>query len=158
MKRRTISAIFISVGIILFLFSYIFSATLVNVPAQQRIDSTGESVYNMTLSTGTVVTVIDVSGHYGLIPVGDLGIVNETNIASLSQKPYNITGIDNFNVTYTGLHGSYSFVYFNQSRENILVVMERNGTTASVSSILVFGGIALILAGAAIIPTMMKKK
>lgn len=157
MKRRTVSIIFIVLGAVLFLFSFLFSATLVEIPPHERVDSR-ETVYSMNLSSSAVVTVIDVSGHFGLVPSSELTDVNCSNLASLSVKPYNVTGVDDFNVTYTGLSGAFSFVYFNQTQEKILVIMEKNGITASLSSILVFTGIALVITGAALVPTFMKKK
>lgn len=150
MKSRPISILLVVAGVLLLLFAWSETAALTEVPGQNaKTTYSGMNVYsfNVSLTGSTILTVINATGSFGLVPEADAGQAATGNISQYSVLPANSTGSSHVNLTYRGLSGKYVFIEQSKSSYAPFLIMSVNGSLSSISGLLVVLSIVMVIGG-----------
>lgn len=148
MKNRPVSILLVIAGVILLLFAWSETAALTEVPSQNPgTTANGQNVYtfNVSLKDASILTVINATGSYGLVPVADASAAISGNISHYSVNPANSTGNMQANLTYSGLSGKYVFMELSNKNYAPFLIISTNGPLSSVSGLLVVLSILMII-------------
>ncbi len=149
-KNKGLSALLIVLGIIILFFAWSETAALTGVPAQNpTLSHEGLNVYsfNVTMKESTVLTVINASGSYGLVPQNNAHQALTGNVDRFAVTPSNVTGYSLKNLTYSGISGNYVFIEQSSAGYAPFVIVNGNGIVSSVSGLIIVVSILLVIGG-----------
>lgn len=155
-KNRRLSLLLIIVGIIVLFTAFVEGSVQMSQPQENSYLSTQNGVtvytYNVTLSDSSVLTVINATGSYGLVPSSDLTSALQGSLSAYAVGPSNSTGTYSPNLTYTGISGHYVFVEKTGSGYPPFVLIAGNGLITTIAGLISIGSFLLIIGGVFIYP------